>query len=76
MLEVDEIWHHHILATRQYMKDCLGIFGYYFHHYPCFGTRSQGDKSNLGTAFEVTQRLHEIEFGSKMLDIWGHEIEP
>jgi len=75
MLEVDEIWHHHILDTRQYVKDCDCIFGYYFHHYPYFGTRSNTDKANLDLAFEMTQTLHEIEFGSKMLAIWSDQIE-
>ncbi|SDH01151.1 glycine-rich domain-containing protein [Pseudomonas abietaniphila] len=71
MLEVDEIWHHHILDTRQYFKDCHSIFGYYFHHYPYFGTRGTPDKRNLDTAFNVAQTLHEKEFGSKMLAIWS-----
>lgn len=75
MLEVDEVWHHHILDTRQYMKDCEKIFGYYFHHYPYFGTRNSSDKENLDVAFELIQNLHEIEFGSKMLDIWSSELE-
>ncbi|MFS2161666.1 hypothetical protein ACCD10_30635 [Pseudomonas sp. Pseusp122] len=75
MLEVDEVWHHHILDTRQYMKDCENIFGYYFHHYPYFGTRNLSDKENLDIAFELVQNLHEIEFGSKMLDIWSSEFE-
>ena len=75
MLEVDEIWHHHILDTRQYIKDCNHIFGYYFHHYPYFGTRSNQDKDNLDTAFHVTQTLHEKEFGSKMLAIWSNSNE-
>ena len=74
-LETDEIWHHHILDTRQYTKDCDNIFGYYFHHYPYFGTRGQVDKSNLGTAFEITQQLHEIEFGCRIVSIWGDEID-
>lgn len=74
-LETDEIWHHHILDTRQYVRDCNHIFGYYFHHYPYFGTRSKTDKNNLDTAFEVTQKLHEIEFGVRILSLWGDDIE-
>ena len=30
LLEVDEIWHHHIMGTRQYKGDCENIFGYFF----------------------------------------------
>ena len=75
MLEVDEIWHHHILDTRQYINDCNQIFGYYFHHHPYFGTRNHADTANLDTAFQLTQKLHESEFGSKMLNIWSAERE-
>lgn len=71
LLEVDEVWHHHIMDTRRYEKDCEKIFGYYFHHYPYFGTRSALDEANLHVAFDVVQRLHEIEFGKKMVSVWG-----
>ena len=71
LLEVDEIWHHHIMDTRQYKLDCENIFGYFFHHYPYVGTRSLEDKENLDTAFNVVQDLHEIEFGKKMISVWG-----
>lgn len=70
-LEVDEVWHHHIMDTRQYETDCNRIFGYYFHHYPYFGTRSIEDERNLHIAFEVMQELHELEFGQKMISVWG-----
>ncbi|RML42250.1 hypothetical protein ALQ95_200126 [Pseudomonas syringae pv. ribicola] len=70
LLEVDEIWHHHILDTRSYIKDCEEIFGYYFHHYPYFGTRGQNDKNNLNTAFQIVQELYKEEFGYYMAKIW------
>ena len=71
LLEVDEVWHHHIMGTRQYEKDCESIFGYFFHHYPYFGTRSEEDNLNLQAAFELVQKLHEAEFGKKMVSVWG-----
>lgn len=70
LLEVDEVWHHHIMDTRQYGIDCERIFGYFFHHYPYFGVRSAEDAINLSVAFEVVQALHEIEFGKKMISVW------
>ncbi|EFW82819.1 MULTISPECIES: glycine-rich domain-containing protein [Pseudomonas syringae group] len=70
LLEVDEIWHHHILDTRSYMKDCQNIFGYYFHHYPYFGARGNDDKKNLGKAFELVQELYKEEFGYYMTQLW------
>ncbi|MGH8601356.1 MAG: glycine-rich domain-containing protein [Gammaproteobacteria bacterium] len=72
MLEVDEIWHHHILDTRKYMTDCQNIFGYYFHHYPYFGARGNSDKNNLDASFAVAQLLHEHEFGCEMIAIWDN----
>jgi len=71
LLEVDEVWHHHIMDTRQYKYDCEKIFGYFFHHYPYFGVRSAEDEVNLHVAFEVMQALHEVEFGKKMISVWG-----
>lgn len=71
LLEVDEVWHHHILDTRQYKKDCMKIFGSYFHHYPYFGTRGESDFNNLAIAFEQTQKLYEHEFGDRMISIWS-----
>lgn len=70
MLEVDEIWHHHILDTHKYVMDCDQIFGYYFHHYPYFGTRGHQDRRNLNHAFNIVQLLHKHEFGFAMQAIW------
>ncbi|WP_241613877.1 glycine-rich domain-containing protein [Rosenbergiella epipactidis] len=70
-IEIDEFWHHHILDTRSYMRDSLNIFGYYFHHYPYFGTRGDEDKANLDYSFEVTQVIYESEFNERMLNVWG-----
>lgn len=62
-IEIDEIWHHHILDTYQYEKDCLMIFGQFLHHYPYFGMRGEQDKIDLHNQFEITQQLHFKEFG-------------
>jgi hypothetical protein len=53
------------------MTDSMAIFGYYFHHYPYFGTRGNDDLNNLKAAFEESQKLHELEFGSRMISVWG-----
>ncbi|PSJ81266.1 glycine-rich domain-containing protein [Neisseria iguanae] len=71
-LEVDKIWHHHILDTRQYHSGCMNIFGYYFHHYPYFGMRSESDRNNLIDCFELSQQLYELEFGQRMKAIWDY----
>ncbi|WP_304526827.1 glycine-rich domain-containing protein-like [Halomonas sp. I5-271120] len=70
-IEVDEVWHHHILDTRRYFADTYQIFGYYFHHFPYFGMRGEADHTNLVDCFEATQQLHELEFGERMRRIWA-----
>lgn len=76
---IDIIWHYHILDTRAYHKDSERVFGGYFHHFPYFGLRGDGDKQNLISSFENTTVLYEQEFGEKMLrgqhrDCW-HDCE-
>lgn len=36
--DVDEVWHTHILHTRQYAGDCQLLFGHFLHHEPNDGT--------------------------------------
>jgi hypothetical protein len=42
--EIDRFWHHHILDTQKYIDDCQAVFGYYLHHFPYSGIRSQQDE--------------------------------
>jgi hypothetical protein len=58
---VDEVWHLHILDTRQYMKDCDRIFGNYIHHSPSFGD-SEEEKHHMGDRYEETLRIYEQLF--------------
>ncbi len=32
--EIDDVWHRHILHTKQYEIDCRNIFGRFIHHEP------------------------------------------
>jgi hypothetical protein len=36
-VEMDEVWHAHMLFTVKYMRDCDYLFGRYVHHNPNFG---------------------------------------
>jgi len=65
--EIDEMWHHHILDTRSYQRDCQGIFGSFQHHFPYFGTRGPEDEMALQREFVKTRELYAAEFGE---DIW------
>lgn len=66
--DVDEFWHAHILDTFAYFRDTDHIFGYYFHHFPYFGTRGADDAANLATAWENTQRRYCEEYGDYIYD--------
>ena len=61
---VDQFCHLHILDTRKYQEDCKNIFGYFLHHFPYFGMRSEQDSENLQTASNETKKLYEKKFGS------------
>lgn len=60
-VKLDEYWHMHILDTQKYMEDCQMVFGKYLHHYPYFGL--EGDKDDLNSGFELTQKLFQHHFG-------------
>lgn len=57
--EIDEVWHNHILHTKQYHKDCNHIFGYYLHHEPAL---KDGTPEKLIKDFLKTKKLFEKEF--------------
>ena len=59
-LEIDEFWHNHILYTKNYARDCLMIFGHYFHHEPM---ESDEDPEILTANYLETKRLYLTEFG-------------
>lgn len=66
--EIDEFWHNHILHTQQYFKDCLAIFGRYFHHRPA---AEDENKEALAQAYLRTKALYLAEFGEAMDVIKG-----
>ena len=61
---IDAIWHCHIEDTAKYQKDCEDIFGYFLHHFPYFGIRSDEDRKEFNDAVEQTKSLLLREFGA------------
>lgn len=59
--DIDEVWHNHILFTRDYTNDCQAIFGKYIHHNPYKNT---GPKEN-----HMKQKI-----GSQTSDIYFQEF--
>ena len=70
---VDTFWHFHILDTQAYADDWEKAFGYFLHHYPCFGMRGAEDAQALESAYDETLSLYELHFGPPALDIWARE---
>ena len=66
-LEIDEVWHAHILHTENYHHFCIQLFGHYLHHHPQLANRKSVQKS--ATLFEQTQQLHKKEFGDYIYQI-------
>jgi|GEM_PF-1353136 len=54
-VEIDEMWHAHILDTYKYMEDCQRIFGHYLHHFPYLGLRGEEDKADADEKFAATR---------------------
>jgi len=65
-VDIDEVWHNHILDTERYRNDCEKIFGKYLDHYPYFGIDGHSNLHDTTKAFERTQELHNREFGYRV----------
>ncbi|MCM1958214.1 hypothetical protein NCZ17_02355 [Acinetobacter modestus] len=64
--EIDEVWHMHILDTRQYMQDCDELFGEYIHHYPYFGMLSEENKSQWLETQSLSENVWKQLFGKAL----------
>lgn len=68
-IDIDEIWHNHILNTKKYAEDCNIIFGEYLHHTPHHGENEEISQQELESLFEnETQALHFQEFGDYLYE--------
>lgn len=56
-LMIDEVWHDHILHTKQYANDCNQIFGSYMHHLPSINEE--------GEDISETFQLYRNVFGTE-----------
>ena len=59
--EMDEVWHAHILHTRDYRNFCQNTFGRYIDHDP--------SDHKLDAPFENMQRLYKAEFGDYIYQV-------
>lgn len=68
---IDKFWHYHILDTEKYAEDCQNVFGYFLHHFPYFGMRSDQDRQNLLDASKQTWDLFQEHFGEEPAILYG-----
>ena len=63
-IDIDEIWHNHILCTKTYTKDMNAIFGRYFHHVPDEEAEHLELKYDSANSFQKTAEFYKKEFGT------------
>ncbi|HEY9639381.1 MAG TPA: glycine-rich domain-containing protein-like [Coleofasciculaceae cyanobacterium] len=61
-LEIDQVWHYHILDTRKYAEDCQLLFDCMIHHFPYLGLRGVQDRRSQSKAYAITQILFTKHF--------------
>lgn len=72
-LDIDEVWHAHILDTRAYAEDCERLFGGFMHHAPAWDGENRVE---LEIAFAATQGLWMDVFGEDLVDAARCEGKP
>jgi len=60
--DIDEVWHNHILHTKEYIRDCTTIFGSYRHHRPFNDTDNQLATKKMEDSYFLTAELYRKEF--------------
>ncbi len=60
---IDEVWHNHILYTKNYLHDCMNIFGHYLHHDP---EMPGDDPQKLIENYKKTKALYFKEFNQPL----------
>ena len=69
-LDIDLIWHEHILDSMPYFQDTARIFGHYVHHEP---GRTPGERTpDLEKSFLRTCELYRKEFGEELQTFFGN----
>ena len=68
-LEIDEVWHAHILYTKDYAEFCQQFFGRFLHHVPQKPGVAADSKSKVEQDFAATQELYKQEFGDYIYQV-------
>lgn len=68
-VDIDEVWHTHILHTKHYAEFCEKVFGTFLHHTPSL-ERNEMVMTKMQQLFEQqTQKLYEKEFGESIYSV-------
>jgi hypothetical protein len=62
-MDVDRFWHHHIVDTAKYARDCESVFGYFLHRYPYLGMVGDADAPTRHRAGARMRELYGAVFG-------------
>lgn len=66
---IDELWHQHILHSRDYFNFCDRIAGRYLHHTPGYGQPHEIHRP----AFNQTHATYQLHYGvAPAAEIWSH----
>lgn len=64
--EMDAAWHHHILDTERYARDCKAIFGRFLHHRPSAENAPGADRERMKAHAHRTAQLYHMIFREEM----------
>jgi len=71
---VDEVWHLHMLFTREYLETCKNLKGNVIVHVPLI-ENSVSEKENLQEFYQKTVQLYEKTFGKREEACWPEHGE-
>ena len=67
--EVDEVWHAHILFTRQYAEFCQAVYGRFIHHDPVLPREAEHLAEHAQEDREKFFRAYRAVFGEPSI-LW------
>ncbi len=70
-VDMDLVWHEHIIHTIQYLRDTTALFGRYLHHQP-FERLAGRAPADGDDPFEHTVECYAAAFGEPPMTYFGH----
>lgn len=72
--QVDDVWHNHILFTKDYANFCQQVFGYFLHHNPKTPKEKKEGMQNHAKQFFI--QAYTTVFHITPPLIWGNKSTP